>query len=234
MDSLQETSTPYERLAYVLNTIPNGFALVEDGTHLKVLEWIFTPEEADLTSKLKLRGETVDEISDRLNIPPNKLSERLKKMEEKGQIRVYDLAGIKKYALLPFVIGIYEEQVANMDKEFAELIDIYFKKSRGEELLSSMPEIHKVIPINHVIQPELTVYPYEEAEKLMENAKSWGVRECICRKQKELVGEKCNFTKNVCLTFSTTPNAFENDTKSKSITKEGLRKKQNTFLMVTI
>ncbi len=220
MDSLQETDNPYERLANTLHTIPNGFALVEDGTHLKVLEWIFTPDEADLTSKLKLRGETAKELSERLNIPLNELIERLDTMDSKGQIRTYISKGVKKYALLPFVVGIYEEQVANMNKEFAELIEDYFEKSKGAELLSSTPEIHKVIPVNHVIQTELTIYPYETAEKLMENAKSWGVRECICKKQKELIGEKCNYSKNVCLTFSNSSNNYEKSTRTRAISKE--------------
>jgi len=50
---------PYERLAETLDNVPNGFAKTEDGTHLKVLQWIYTPDEADITSKMKLMPETV-------------------------------------------------------------------------------------------------------------------------------------------------------------------------------
>lgn len=220
LDTLQDNDNPYVQLANTLNTIPNGFAIIEDGTHLKVLKWIFTPEEAELTSKLKLSGETIDEISIRLGISTNNLRERLETMESKGQIRSFISNGIQKYGLFPFVIGIYEEQVENMNEEFAELIDDYFSKSRGAELLSSTPEIHKVIPVNVVIKPELNIYPYESAEKMIEGASSWGVRDCICRKQKELVGERCNYTKNVCLTFSKTPNAFDESSIGRSINKE--------------
>ena len=52
----------YEKLAKVLDTIPNGFPATAGGEHLAVLKWIFTPEEADLATSLKLRGETCEEI----------------------------------------------------------------------------------------------------------------------------------------------------------------------------
>ncbi|MFX1485489.1 MAG: 4Fe-4S ferredoxin, partial [Promethearchaeota archaeon] len=114
---------PYEKLAAVLDTIPNGYPPVEDGTHLRVLEWIFTPEEAELACQLKLRGETLDELSTRLNRSKDELEEILEVMHSKGQINSWmsKSAGSRKYGLLPFAVGIYEEQLKRMDKEFAEL-----------------------------------------------------------------------------------------------------------------
>jgi hypothetical protein len=51
--------TPYEKLSLTLNTVPNGFMTLKDGTHLRMLEWIYEPWEADLASKLKLAGESL-------------------------------------------------------------------------------------------------------------------------------------------------------------------------------
>ncbi|MHA2222506.1 MAG: 4Fe-4S ferredoxin, partial [Candidatus Thorarchaeota archaeon] len=98
----------YEKLASVLDTIPNGYPEAPDGSHLKILEWIFTPEEAELASQLKLRGETVDEIAARLNRPVEGLSEFLDTMHEKGQINSWQSksAGSRKYGLMPFAVGI--------------------------------------------------------------------------------------------------------------------------------
>ncbi|MFX1579705.1 MAG: 4Fe-4S ferredoxin, partial [Promethearchaeota archaeon] len=113
---------PYEKLAAVLDTIPNGFPPTEDGAHLRVLEWIFTPEEAELASQLKLSAETVDEIAVRLDRPKEELEKRLETMLEKGQINswVSKSAGARKYGLLPFAVGIYEEQLNRMDAELAQ------------------------------------------------------------------------------------------------------------------
>lgn len=208
---------PYEQLAKVLDRIPNGFVAVEDNTHLEVLQWIFEPEEAELASKLKLRGETLKRISKRLKIPQKELSRKLETMERKGQIYVMNSKKGKKYGLLPFAIGIYEEQLHRMDKEFAQLMEEYMQKTQGEVLFSTPPPIHRVIPVNEVIKTELEIHPYNKAEEMIRNAKSWGVRECICRKQQGLLGEPCQYPTSVCLMFSAEKNAYEDSNKTKPI-----------------
>ena len=213
---------PYEKLAATLDKIPNGFPAVEDGTHLKILEWIFTPEEAELASKLKLRGETLDEIAGRLKIPKKKLNQLLTTMVSKGQISSWTSksAGGKKYGLLPFAVGIFEEQVNRMDKEFAQLLEKYFEQG-FKKVTAIEPVIFKVIPVNQSIRGELEIHPYEQAEQLLENAASWGVRECICKKQKSLLGQPCSYPTTVCMAFvKNREHAFDDDELTKPITKE--------------
>ena len=114
---------PYEKLAEVLDKIPNGFPPAPDGSYLRILEWIFTPEEAILASHMKLRGETVDELADRLGIYAEDLEDRLEEMADKGQIRVWNSSTGRRYALLPFVVGIWDEQLDRMDEELAQLVE---------------------------------------------------------------------------------------------------------------
>jgi len=215
---------PYERLAKVLDTIPNGYPPADDGSHLKVLEWIFTPEEAELASKLKLSGETLDEISTRLNQPKEELGKLLDLMLEKGQINswVSKRAGARKYGLFPFAVGIYEEQLNRMDAEFAQIFEQYFSHENGfRKLVKTKPVIFQVIPVNQSVSTELEIHSLEKAEELIESSASWGVRECICRKQKDLIGEGCDYPRSVCLAFAPNKeNAFDNDELTKSITKE--------------
>ncbi len=210
----------YEKLAKVLDTIPNAFPAMEDGTHLRVLEWIFTPEEAELASKLKMKGETAEEIASRLNLDKKEVEDLLETMDSKGQIAAYHSKEGRKYALLQWVVGIYEEQLFRMDEEFAKLIEDYFTKAKLGGLMGTKPPVHRVVPVNKVIKTEIEVHPYEEVEKSIEGAKSWGVRDCICKVQKELIGEKCNYSKTVCLVFAPVENYFQNDKNTKPITKE--------------
>ena len=216
------TVNSYEKLAKVLDTIPNGYPEAPDGSHLRVLEWIFTTEEAELTSNLKLSGETADEIASRLNRSAEETEKLLDTMLEKGQINswVSKSAGARKYGLMPFAVGIYEEQVGRMDGEFAQLIERYFEF--GFKKISAIdPTIFQVIPVNQSVNPELEIHHFEKAEQLIESSASWGVRECICKKQKELIGEPCSYPKTVCLTM--VPKAetyFDDDELTKPITKE--------------
>jgi Na+-translocating ferredoxin:NAD+ oxidoreductase RNF subunit RnfB len=216
------TMNPYEKLAAVLDTIPNGYPAAEDGTHLRILEWVFTPEEADLASQLKLSAETVDEMATRLNRSKEELEVLLETMLEKGQINSWDSksAGARKYGLMPFAVGIYEEQLNRMDEEFAQILENYLHHA-FKKITASEPVIFQVIPVNQSLSTELEIHSFEKAEQLIESSASWGVRECICKKQKELIGEPCSFPKTVCLTFAPRKEkAFEGHELTKPITKE--------------
>ena len=210
----------YHKLTKTLNRIPNGFPTTKDGTHIRVLQWIFEPDEAELASKMKLSGETIEKMSKRLKIPEDELAAKLKIMREKGQILIRRSKGKEKYGLLPFVIGIYEEQIHRMDSEFAHLFEEYVQKTRGDILFTSNPPIQRVVPVNKVIKTELEIHPYDKAENMVRQAKSWGIRECICKKQKDFLGEPCTYPIEVCMTFSSRKNAYENSSKTKPITME--------------
>ena len=216
------STNPYEELAQVLDTIPNGYPAVEGGTHIKVLEWIYTPEEAELCSKLKLSGETAKEIAERLNRPLDETETLLDTMHSKGQINswVSKRAGARKYGLMPFAVGIYEDQVKRMDGEFAQLLEEYFKKG-FKQVVATEPVIFQVLPVNKIVSTELEIHPYQKAEQLIESASSWGVRECVCRKQKDLIGEGCSYPRSVCLAFvPRAENYFDDSEITKPISKE--------------
>lgn len=158
------SSDAYERLAKTLDKIPNGYPAVESGAHLKVLEWIFTPEEADLASQMKLKGETVEQLAERLEIPVEGLKERLDTMVEKGQIhKTYSRSkSAHLYFLMPFAVGIYEEQLDRMDEEFARLFEDYFQEGGLGRVAAGHPAIFKVIPVETKINTDLEIYPYQQ------------------------------------------------------------------------
>lgn len=64
------------------------------------------------------------------------------------------------------------------------------------------------------------IFPYERASALLEGAKSWGVRDCICRVQQRLVGKGCNRPLEVCLAFAPVEGAFGHSEVDRAITKE--------------
>jgi Na+-translocating ferredoxin:NAD+ oxidoreductase RNF subunit RnfB len=214
---------PYEKLAEVLDKIPNGYPPAPDGSHLRVLEWIFTPKEAELASQLKLSGETAEEVATRLNRSADEIEKLLDLMLEKGQINSWmsKSAGARKYGLLPFAVGIYEEQVERIDEEFAQRLEQYFQHEGGfKKVVASEPVIFQVIPVNKSVSGEIEIHNFQKAEQLIESAEAWGVRECVCRKQKDLIGEGCDYPRSVCLAFAPKENYFDGDELTKAITKE--------------
>jgi ferredoxin len=66
----------------------------------------------------------------------------------------------------------------------------------------------------------VNIDPYEQATAMLEKAQSWGVRECICRKQQYLLGKGCQHELETCLVFAPVKNAFDRSKEDRAITKE--------------
>jgi Na+-translocating ferredoxin:NAD+ oxidoreductase subunit B len=198
----------YRQLARVLDALPNGFPAAEDESDLRLLAKIFLPEEAALASQLLPELETPAQIAERLGRDVREISSRLKEMVSKGQIAVGKTAqGRLGFGLLPFVVGIYEAQATRIDAEMSRLFEDYYHQAFGRAL-SMQPPVHRVIPIGESIQNTMEVRPYESAAGLVDRMQSWGVIDCICRKQKALIGEPCEHPLDVCMVLSEKTDVF--------------------------
>jgi Na+-translocating ferredoxin:NAD+ oxidoreductase subunit B len=201
-------SDPYKKLAERLDALPNGFPSTADGVELRLLVKLFTPEEAELAALLRLTKETPEEISVRTGRETSETRSLLKGMARRGLITAgRTLAGLG-YGLMPFVVGIYEMQIGNLDEELARLFEEYYQQSFAE-VLKVKPQVHRVIPVNESIKVDMEVRPYESATEIINSAQAWGVLDCICRVQKALIGEGCDHPVDVCMAMSETPNAFD-------------------------
>jgi hypothetical protein len=209
----------YRKLADALDAIPNGFPATESGSELRLLAKIFTPEEAELASVMSSHREPADKIAARAGIDPKVAYRTLKAMVRKGQI----LAGRKDrqvvFGLMPFAVGIYEEQLPRIDQELAELFEEYYQEVEGA-FSHFEPSLHRVIPVEEAVPAGIEIYPYERATELLENAKDWAVRDCICRIQQELVGKGCDRPKGNCLVFAPVEDVFGGSKVDRRITKE--------------
>ncbi|MDF1539086.1 MAG: 4Fe-4S binding protein [Candidatus Thorarchaeota archaeon] len=213
-------TSAWERLAAVLDKIPNSYTHVDDNSHIAILKWIFTEEEADLASRMKLRGETVEEMAERLEEDLGHLGSLLEPMAKKGQIRAWTSSTGRRYCLMPFAVGIWEEQVGRVDEEFAQLAEDYFQKGKGAGLFDTEPAIMRVIPVNKTINSELEIKPYQIAENMINESKSWGVRECICKKQQGLLGNPCSYPETVCIVLGKNENSLDEDEQTMKLSKE--------------
>ncbi len=210
---------PYKQLAERLDSLPNGFPPTDDGAELRLLAKIFTPEEAELASQLRVWRETAEQIATKLGRDQPSTRQLLKLMARKGLISAGKAEGGLGYGLLPFVVGIYENQIGNLDKELASLFEDYYQRSFAQ-MMAVRPQIHRVVPVGESIKMNMQVAPYESAAGIIEHAQSWGVIDCICRKQTALIGRPCKHPVDVCMIFSDTPGAFETTSDLKALTKE--------------
>jgi electron transport complex protein RnfB len=209
----------YRRLAQKLDAIPNGFPQTESSVELKLLAKMFTVEEAVLASEMRLTPETAGQIAKRTKTDPKKTKALLEEMVRHGLIRKRGEGNERRFSLMPFVVGIYEMQLNRLDRETALLFEEYYE-SFAKGVLSMTPSLHVVIPVEKSIPFEVQVFPYEQASQLLEKAKSFGVRRCICRLQRRLAGKPCKYPEETCLVFAPFEHAFERDSDIRVLTEE--------------
>ncbi len=218
--NMNTTHDAYKRLAERLDNLPNGFPPTEDGAELKLLAKLYTPEEAELASQLLIKLESAAQVASRLGLDYGITRQLLKSMARKGLIKAGKADDGLGYGLLPFVVGIYENQTGSaLDEELARLFEDYYQRA-FTQILAVQPAFHRVIPVGESIKMDMTVAPYESAAGIIENAKSWAVLDCICRKQKALIGQACQHPVDVCMAMSDTPDAYTTNDVIKALTKE--------------
>jgi electron transport complex protein RnfB len=214
------SDNPYKLLAERLDALPNGFPPTDDGTELRLLALIFTPEEAALTAQLRLTLETPAQLAARIGGDATALRKQLKEMTRRGLITTGRTDEGLGYGLMPFAVGIYEMQVNTIDAEFARQFEEYYHKAFGQ-MLAITPQIHRVVPVEQSVRVDMEVRPFESAADIVAQAKAWGVMDCLCRKQQALIGQPCEHPLDVCMVFSDTPGTFDQSTTVRALTQEG-------------
>ncbi len=209
----------YQKLAQKLDALPNRYPATESGVEIRLLEKLFSPEEARVAAEMSGEKLTAGDIGDLAGLPEKETRQILKGMVRKHMILFSKRDSSLVYGLMPFVVGFYESSLPRLNKEIASLFEQYFQELEGK-LTGKGQSVHRVIPVQESIDFEMEVYPYEKASDLVEKAKAWSVRDCICRVQKDLIGDPCDHTVENCLSFAPVEGYFDNSPVGRAITKE--------------
>lgn len=173
---------------------------------LEILEVLFTREEALLLSKIPMMPATAEKIARRANRPAHEVQPVLDRMGEQGFI----FAGgddVRKYFLLGFLPGIFEfYTVMGPDDEkklrFAELYEEYQDAEFLTNLAGKRPvKITRVIPIQKSLSHQTGIIPSDSFREVIDRHDAWAVAICACKKQNELIGNKCEKPQEVCMQF---------------------------------
>jgi electron transport complex protein RnfB len=191
----------YEQLANALDRLPNGYPRTSSGVELRILQKIFSDEEAALAGCLTGKYETLNEITARAPHTSDDLGRQLFKMAQRGLVWVDRQDGRALFRLAPFVVGIYEAQLESLDHELSHLVEDYFREGGTRGIMSAQPALHRVVPAQKALKSEW-ILPYDDIRSIILESKTFNVRDCICRVQKAQIGEPCHFPVHTCLNFS--------------------------------
>jgi Pyruvate/2-oxoacid:ferredoxin oxidoreductase delta subunit len=224
----------YESLAAALDRLPNGFPRTRFNAEIKLLQKIFSRVEAELAAELRGEMEPVGRIADRIGLPADTVGRKLISMARRGLIWGGSRDGEACFRLAPFIVGIYESQLENMDEELASLFEKYMKDGGAKGIMEAYPALHRVVPAKGSVRSDW-ILPYDDVKKIILEARHFRVRGCICRVQQDMLGErKCDFPVENCLMLSQRERAPEPDDLSLEQALELLDETEDLGLVHTV
>ncbi|MGB6064266.1 MAG: 4Fe-4S binding protein [Desulfomonilaceae bacterium] len=194
------TAKVYYDLREQLDQYSVGFPSTESGVEMKILEKLFSEEEAELYCNMSMLLEPPEAIAQRMGREPEAAAALLERMVDKGLIFRVKKGDSAKYGVVPFVVGSFEYQLKDIDRDFAELFDRYFLEAFGKQGVGQIPPL-RPIPVNKAIDHSWPVMPYDDVRKLFEARDKISVANCICRVQQGLLDKGCDKPKEVCFQF---------------------------------
>lgn len=211
----------YRKLQEHLNQHPMGFPATKSGVEIDLLKKLFAEEEAKIALALTPQPETSDEVASKLGYDPKVMAQKLEGMARKGLIMRKRKENEALFNLEPYVVGMYEFQIARLDRELIDLHEKYRMEGFGGEVLGSKTPYFRVIPIEKSISAEFTVLSYERVADIIDQAETIAVTDCICRTKQNMLGKGCGHSIRNCLCLSPWAEYYlENGWPAKKITKK--------------
>jgi electron transport complex protein RnfB len=209
----------YEKLAEYLDKLPAGFPATESGVEIRILQRLFTPEQAQLAVHLTLIAEQAGVIAYRAGMPVEKVAQQLEEMDKKGLVfSILHKSGVMKYRIQQFVVGFWEAQVNKLYPELVEDFEEYLETFVDLDIWQKMPQL-RTIPVGESIDARADVMPYERAEALVRKQKTIVVNNCICRQEMRILGKGCDKPLESCLSFGQAAERSIRQNRGRAITR---------------
>lgn len=190
----------YEALAAHLDRLPAGFPRTPDGVEMRLLRRLFSPEEAALAPFLTLKPESVEKIATRLSKPTEELASKLETMARKGLIFRHRRGDQVRYMAAQFAVGIWEYHVNDLDPELIKDLNEYLPYFFAQINKLKTPQL-RTIPVSRALPSEQRIVGYEKARELILEQQEIVVAPCICRRERQIMGEGCRHPLETCLVF---------------------------------
>jgi Pyruvate/2-oxoacid:ferredoxin oxidoreductase delta subunit len=199
----------YLRLREHLDRMPVGFPATASGVELRILEHLFSPEEAEIALELSALPETLGTIHRRLrhSLTREELRLALDRMATKGIINRSGGGARRRYGKLMFAIGMYEMQVDRLTERFERDSRQYMAEAFGDAYHETRTPQLRTVPINVKVSAERAVARHDDLRDYVRAFDGpLATMACICRRGKDLVGEPCPTTKlrDNCLSLGST------------------------------
>jgi len=191
----------FRELQRRLDQYSMGFPATASGIELKILRRLFSGDDADLFLCMTHQLEAPGAVAARLGRPEEEVSARLEEMAERGLLFRQRRAEGARYGAIPFVHGIFEFQVRNLDRELSEMVEAYFREAFERTMQEGADYFLRPIPVQESVEAAHSVASYEDAAEILRSKPRIVVTDCICRRRTEILGRGCGKPLEACFMF---------------------------------
>lgn len=211
----------------MLDTHPAGCPPADE--IIEILGILFTEEEAETALGLGFIPFNLDVVAARAGVDIERAERNLESLADKGMVFARQKDGVKKYALLPVMPGIFEFPYMKGKKDatlerLSKLWTAYLGKLAGGFGTPNMA-FSRIMPVNKTIKSVDGVLAYEVIEEMIDKAKTVGLAHCACREHEE----KCDAPRESCMLFDETCDFLVERGYARHITKDEMKQKLLEF-----
>jgi electron transport complex protein RnfB len=216
----------YRRLQRHIDKMPIGFPETESGVELRVLEHLFTPEEAEMALYLSAIPEPIEKIHSRARrdgIELKELRQAMNRLAAKGAIYKTKVEGKPHYSKIMLAIGMFEYQVDRLTREFHADVLQYMDEGFSRAFHTRKTSQIRTIPISEEVIPERRIGTFDGARDLvMRSEGPFAVLNCVCRQGMDLLEKPCRQTeiRETCLVMGDFARTTVKSGNAREISKE--------------
>ncbi len=194
-----------------------------------ILDPVVTDEMADIGMHVKVRRPRhIEEIASKAKVSVEYAQEQVNKLADCGIVRcVYD-GDEETYYYPIWVPGIMEGMLSVKEQVekypvIAECFERY-TRYRTQILVPNFPAgmgPMRVMPVGSAIKNDTHAAPYDEVERIIDNAWAISVGPCSCRRTRRIMGEGCgHLEEDMCMYINDNAKFFSKQGSHRLVSKE--------------
>ena len=201
----------YQSLSERINLFPQGAPPTE--LLFRILEVLFTPDEAALVALLPIRPFKADAAARVWKKPLAETRNILETLAGKGMLLDMEHDGEQIFVLPPPMAGFFEFSMMRIGHGAYDqklLAELYYQYLNVEEEFIRALMTGGETQMGRVFVNEeslgtgrtLSVMDYERASEVIRSASHMGIGDCYCRHKMQHLGKACNAPMRICMTFA--------------------------------
>jgi len=180
-------------------------------TFIKILELLFTAEEAQLARRIPDQPISLGALSRKTGIPQDELGDKMTEMGQRGLVVDMEYGGRRLVFLAPVVIGFFEFTFmrARDDLPMAELARLFEEYMGGDgrfahSIFQGQTQIGRSLIHEEALPDDdyTEILDWERASQIVKSASAVGVSLCACRHKASHLGKACDRPVEVCMTLN--------------------------------